>query len=60
MDTVGGVTTVTRVLIVDDDPLVRSALRLMLGGNDDLEVVGEAADGREGCAWSTSSCPTSC
>jgi DNA-binding NarL/FixJ family response regulator len=38
----------TRVLIVDDDPLVRSALALMLGGQADLEVVGEAGDGREG------------
>ena len=36
----------TRVLIVDDDPLVRSALTLMLGGQADLEVVGEAPDGR--------------
>ena len=41
---------VTRVLIVDDDPLVRSALGLMLGGQPDLEVVGEAADGRAGMA----------
>jgi DNA-binding NarL/FixJ family response regulator len=40
----------TRVLIVDDDPLVRSALTLMLGGQPDLEVVGEAADGRAGLA----------
>ncbi len=40
----------TRVLIVDDDPLVRSALGLMLGGQSDLEVVGEAGDGREGVA----------
>jgi len=38
----------TQVLVVDDDPLVRSALALMLGGQADLEVVGEAADGREG------------
>ena len=35
-----------RVLVVDDDRLVRSALTLMLGGQTDLEVVGEAADGR--------------
>ena len=52
MDTVGGVTaeSVIRVLIVDDDPLVRSALQLMLGGQPDLEVIGEAADGRAGVA----------
>ncbi len=36
-----------RLLVVDDDPLVRSALRLMLGGSGDVEVVGEAADGLE-------------
>jgi DNA-binding NarL/FixJ family response regulator len=36
-----------RVLLVDDDPLVRSGLRMMLAGADSLEVVGEAADGRE-------------
>lgn len=37
-----------RVLIVDDDPLVRSALSLMLGGQPDIDIVGEAGDGREG------------
>ncbi|MEO5853537.1 MAG: response regulator transcription factor [Nocardioides sp.] len=36
----------TRLIIVDDDPLVRSALALMLGGQSDLEVVGEADDGQ--------------
>ena len=40
----------TRVLVVDDDPLVRSALTLMLGGQPDLEVVGEAPDGRAAIA----------
>ena len=40
--------TPTRFLIVDDDPLVRSALTLMLGGQGDVEVVGEAGDGRAG------------
>ncbi|MEV4224878.1 MULTISPECIES: response regulator transcription factor [unclassified Nonomuraea] len=37
----------TRVLIVDDDPMVRTGLRLILGGEPDLEIVGEAGDGRE-------------
>ena len=40
--------TPTTVLVVDDDPLVRSALSLMLGGQQDIEVGGEAADGQEG------------
>ncbi|MDR7255825.1 DNA-binding NarL/FixJ family response regulator [Nocardioides sp. BE266] len=40
--------SVIRVLLVDDDPLVRSALSLMLGGQSDIEVVGEAPDGRAG------------
>jgi DNA-binding NarL/FixJ family response regulator len=39
--------SVIRLLVVDDDPLVRSALVLMLGGQPDLEVVGEAGDGHE-------------
>jgi len=38
------------VLLVDDDPLVRSALALLLGGQQDLEVVGEAANGLDGVA----------
>ncbi len=39
-----------RVIVVDDDPLVRSALTLMLGGQPDIAVVGEAPDGRAGIA----------
>jgi DNA-binding NarL/FixJ family response regulator len=38
---------VTRVLLVDDDALVRSGLRMMLAGAEGIEVVGEAGDGRE-------------
>jgi DNA-binding NarL/FixJ family response regulator len=37
--------THVRVLIVDDDPLVRSALRMVLGGADGILLVGEVADG---------------
>ena len=36
-----------RVLVVDDDALVRGALRMMLSGSDGIEVVGEAGDGDE-------------
>jgi DNA-binding NarL/FixJ family response regulator len=36
-----------RVLIVDDDALVRSGLRMMLTGADRVQVVGEAQDGSE-------------
>jgi DNA-binding NarL/FixJ family response regulator len=36
-----------RVVLVDDDPLVRAGLRLMLGGAPPLEIVGEAGDGAE-------------
>ncbi len=39
-----------RVLVVDDHPVVRSGLTGMLGLAEDLEVVGEAADGQEACA----------
>ncbi|WP_329124974.1 response regulator transcription factor [Streptomyces sp. NBC_01465] len=36
-----------KLLIVDDDPLVRAGLSLMLGGAEDIDIVGEAADGSE-------------
>jgi len=35
------------VLIADDQPLMRTALRMTLAGEPDIEVVGEAADGVE-------------
>ncbi|MGC4748369.1 response regulator [Micromonospora sp. DT201] len=39
------VTGPVRVVIVDDDPLVRAMLTMMLDGADGIVVVGEAADG---------------
>ncbi|TDC75951.1 response regulator transcription factor [Micromonospora sp. KC606] len=36
-----------RVLVVDDDPLVRAGLSMILGGVPEVRVVGEAADGAE-------------
>ncbi len=43
----GARTTPARVLIADDHELVRDGFRRMLGYEEDLEVVGEARDGRE-------------
>ncbi|RSN32684.1 DNA-binding response regulator [Amycolatopsis sp. WAC 04169] len=37
-----------RVLLVDDQPLIRSGFRALLDVEDDIEVVAEAADGGEG------------
>jgi len=37
----------TRIVVADDHPLYREALRSMLGGQPDLEVVAEAADGAQ-------------
>jgi DNA-binding NarL/FixJ family response regulator len=39
--------TAIRVLIVDDDALVRAGLMMMLGEFDDIEVAGAVADGTE-------------
>ncbi|MEU5821571.1 response regulator transcription factor [Streptomyces sp. NPDC047803] len=39
-----------RLLVIDDDPLVRAGLALMLGGAEDLVIVGEGADGSEAAA----------
>jgi len=41
------VTPGVRVLLVDDDALVRAGLRMILSSADDLEIVGEAGDGAE-------------
>ena len=37
----------TKVLVVDDDPMVRTGLSMILGGAPDLELVGEATNGQE-------------
>jgi DNA-binding NarL/FixJ family response regulator len=41
---------VIRVVVVDDQALVRMGLRTLVGGEDDIELVGEAADGQDGLA----------
>src|SRR5216110_3035831 len=48
---------VIRVLIADDHSVVREGLRMFLGRDPELEVVGEAADGREAVERSRQLCP---
>jgi DNA-binding NarL/FixJ family response regulator len=38
---------VIRVLVVDDDALVRAGLTMLLAGAEEIAIVGEAADGSE-------------
>ena len=45
------------IVIADDQPLVRSGLRMILAGEADFEVVGEAADGAAAVALVTSVIP---
>jgi DNA-binding NarL/FixJ family response regulator len=42
-----GVEQEIRVLVVDDDALVRAGLAMLLAGAEDIAIVGEAADGSE-------------
>jgi DNA-binding NarL/FixJ family response regulator len=44
---VAAVSAPIRVLIADDDPLVRSGLSLLLAATDDIRVVAESADGTQ-------------
>src|SRR5690348_14801584 len=44
----GGGSIMIRVVLVDDHALVRSGFRLILSGQSDIEVVGEAGDAEEG------------
>ncbi len=38
-----------RVVVVDDNPVVRAGLTALLAARDGIEVVAEAADGRQAC-----------
>ena len=52
---------VIRVVLADDQALVRAGFRALLDAQDDIEVVGEASDGAEAVARDrAASAPTSC
>ncbi|HTT68367.1 MAG TPA: response regulator transcription factor [Gemmatimonadales bacterium] len=46
-----------KVLVADDHAVLRSGLRLLINGQPDMEVVAEAADGREAVRRTTESKP---
>jgi DNA-binding NarL/FixJ family response regulator len=47
----------TKVLVVDDEALLRTAFSSLIGAEDDLEVVGVAANGREAVGLAASLAP---
>lgn len=46
-----------RAIVVDDEPLARDGLRLMLAAHPDVEVVGEAGNGRDALAVFAATAP---
>jgi len=48
---------VIKVLIVDDQELVRTGFRMILEAHDDIDVVAEAADGEQAIALATQTWP---
>ena len=49
--------TTIRVLIADDEAIVRDGLRAIVEVEDDLEVIAEAADGAEAVEFARTLCP---
>ena len=54
----GQASAMIRVLIADDQSLVRAGFKALLDARDDIEVVGEAPDGAAPWTWPGSSGPT--
>ena len=46
-----------RALVVDDSPLARDAIRVLLESRPEVEIVGFAADGEEAVAQTETLCP---
>ena len=52
--------TPLRVVIADDQPMMRAGFKAVLEATGDIEVVGEAGNGAEAVARPPSTRPTSC
>lgn len=48
---------VVRVLLADDQALIRAGFRSLLGAEADIEIVAEAADGSQAVAAASRCCP---
>ena len=48
-----------RVLLADDQSLIRAGFRILLESAEDIEVVGEAVDGAQAVKLATTIAPTS-
>ena len=46
-----------RVVLADDQALVRAGFRVVVEGEDDIEIVGEAADGQQALEVCAATCP---
>lgn len=49
-----------RVLIVDDNPVIRRGVAALLSDAADIKVVGEAGDGHDAISLAASASPMSC
>jgi DNA-binding NarL/FixJ family response regulator len=49
--------TTLRIMIVDDHPMVREGLKLLLSDEEDFDIVGEAADGLMALELAAQLCP---
>ncbi|MEU6081451.1 response regulator transcription factor [Streptomyces sp. NPDC047108] len=53
----GSGASLLRVVVADDNPVVRAGLTALLGGRDDIDVVAEAADGEQALRAAREQCP---
>lgn len=49
--------TAITVALVDDQPLFRAGIRMLIESQDDLEIIGEAGDGEESVMLASEHCP---